>query len=73
MKRIVYRNGGHDFRPSYRNILNFTNSLRIKPIISAFTATATPEVKTDIINLLGLKQPNVFVTGLIDQIYIFPY
>lgn len=54
---------GHDFRPSYRNILNFTNSLRIKPIISAFTATATPEVKADIINLLGLKQPNVFVTG----------
>ena len=54
---------GHDFRPSYRNILNFTNSLRIKPIISAFTATATPEVKTDIINLLGLKQINVFVTG----------
>ena len=54
---------GHDFRPSYRNILNFTNSLRIKPIISAFTATATPEVKTDIINLLALKQPNVFVTG----------
>lgn len=54
---------GHDFRPSYRNILNFINSLRIKPIISAFTATATPEVKTDIINLLGLKQPNVFVTG----------
>ncbi len=54
---------GHDFRPSYRNILNFTNSLRIKPIISAFTATATPEVKTDIINLLGLKQPNVFVTS----------
>lgn len=54
---------GHDFRPSYRNILNFTNSLRIKPIISAFTATATPEVKTDIMNLLGLKQPNVFVTG----------
>lgn len=54
---------GHDFRPSYRNILNFTNSLRIEPIISAFTATATPEVKTDIINLLGLKQPNVFVTG----------
>lgn len=54
---------GHDFRLSYRNILNFTNSLRIKPIISAFTATATPEVKTDIINLLGLKQPNIFVTG----------
>ena len=54
---------GHDFRPSYRNILNFTNSLRIKPIISAFTAIATPEVKIDIINLLGLKQPNVFVTG----------
>lgn len=62
---------GHDFRPSYRNILNFTNSLRIKPIISAFTATATPDVKTDIINLLGLKQPNVFVTGFDRPILYF--
>lgn len=54
---------GHDFRPSYRNILNFTNSLAKKPIIGAFTATATPEVKEDIINLLGLKQSKVFVFG----------
>ena len=54
---------GHDFRPSYRNILTFTNTLKTKPIIGAFTATATPEVKADIINLLGLKNPKVFVTG----------
>lgn len=54
---------GHDFRPSYRNILTFINSLTQKPIVGAFTATATPEVKADIINLLGLKNPQVFVTG----------
>ena len=54
---------GHDFRPSYRNILTFTNSLANRPLIGAFTATATPEVKDDIIKLLGLKQPAVFVTG----------
>lgn len=54
---------GHDFRPSYRNILSFTNSLIKRPLISAFTATATPEVKDDIIKLLGLNNPAVFVTG----------
>ncbi len=54
---------GHDFRPSYRNILSFTNSLPKKPLIGAFTATATPEVREDIINLLGLKSPKIFVTG----------
>lgn len=54
---------GHDFRPSYRNILTFTAGLPTKPLIGAFTATATPEVKTDIIKLLGLNQPQIFVTG----------
>ena len=54
---------GHDFRPSYKNILTFIQSLAEKPLIGAFTATATPEVKEDIIKLLGLNNPNVFVTG----------
>ena len=54
---------GHDFRPSYKNILTFMQSLPVKPLIGAFTATATPEVKEDIIKLLGLNNPNDFVTG----------
>lgn len=54
---------GHDFRPSYKNILTFVQSLPVKPLIGAFTATATPEVKNDIVKLLGLNNPAVFVTG----------
>lgn len=54
---------GHDFRPSYKNILTFIQSLPVKPLIGAFTATATPEVKEDIVKLLGLDSPAVFVTG----------
>ena len=42
---------GHDFRPSYRNIVAFTASLKQKPLIGAFTATATPEVKDDCMRL----------------------
>lgn len=54
---------GHDFRPSYKAIYPFINALPKRPIIGAFTATATPEVKTDIVTLLGLYQPNVHVSG----------
>jgi ATP-dependent DNA helicase RecQ len=54
---------GHDFRPSYRKIMPFINLLPMRPLLAAFTATATPEVRGDIITLLGLKNPNVFVTG----------
>jgi len=54
---------GHDFRPSYQQITPFIHSLKSRPIISAFTATATPEVKDDIIMLLGLDHPNVQVNG----------
>ena len=54
---------GHDFRPSYQNIAPFIASLPRRPIVSAFTATATPEVRNDIIRLLGLKGPAVHVTG----------
>src|SRR5699024_10698138 len=39
---------GHEFRPSYRNIINLINNLDKRPIVTAFTATATPEVKEDI-------------------------
>ena len=54
---------GHDFRSSYRRIKNFIEMLNIRPIVTAFTATATEEVKGDIINLLGLRDPSLFVTG----------
>jgi ATP-dependent DNA helicase RecQ len=54
---------GHDFRVSYRKISHFINLLQNQPIITAFTATASEEVREDIINLLKLKSPKVFVTG----------
>lgn len=54
---------GHDFRPSYRQIAPFIQSLPQRPLVAAFTATATPEVKEDIINLLGLRQPQIHITG----------
>lgn len=54
---------GHDFRPGYRNIPNFIKSISSNPIVGAFTATATENVRNDAINLLNLKNPNVFVTG----------
>ena len=54
---------GHDFRPSYRQIAPFIAGLPKRPLVSAFTATATPEVREDIINLLHLYRPQVHVTG----------
>lgn len=54
---------GQDFRPSYLKIVDFVNSLSDRPILSAFTATATEEVKTDIACILGLRNPAVVVTG----------
>ncbi|SEA14562.1 DNA helicase RecQ [Selenomonas ruminantium] len=54
---------GHDFRPSYRQIAPFIAGLPRRPLVSAFTATATPEVKEDIISLLHLRQPRIHVTG----------
>lgn len=53
---------GHSFRPSYRKIKEFINFTGIKNI-SAFTATATPEVVRDIISQLELKNPKLFVKG----------
>ena len=54
---------GHDFRPSYLGIGSWIASLRKRPVISAFTATATPKVREDIIDLLGLEAPRVFVNS----------
>jgi ATP-dependent DNA helicase RecQ len=54
---------GHDFRPSYLSIAALVNQLTRRPIVAAFTATATVNVKQDIINLLSLQKPNVYVTG----------
>ncbi len=54
---------GQNFRPSYLKIREFIEKLPRKPVIAAFTATATNEVKEDIINILKLDDPFVMVTG----------
>ena len=54
---------GHDFRPSYQQIAPFIAALPRRPLVSAFTATATPEVRADIVRLLGLQEPHIHVTG----------
>ncbi|MDO4616103.1 MAG: DNA helicase RecQ [Lachnospiraceae bacterium] len=54
---------GQDFRPSYMKIIEFIQSLEQRPILSAFTATATEIVREDIVCTLGLKDPFVLVTG----------
>ena len=54
---------GHDFRPSYREIANVILNLKSRPIVAAFTATATEIVKNDIIDLLHLESPFVLTTG----------
>lgn len=54
---------GQDFRPSYLNIVKLISALPKRPIVSAFTATATENVKDDIICVLGLKEPEILITG----------
>ena len=54
---------GQDFRPSYLQIKNFVNALSTRPILTAFTATATGLVKDDIIKMLGLEVPLIRSTG----------
>ena len=54
---------GQDFRPSYLKIVDFVDGLPKRPIVSAFTATATEEVKTDISCVLKLQSPKIVVTG----------
>lgn len=54
---------GHDFRPSYTEIANIILNLKKRPVVAAFTATATELVKNDIINLLKLSNPFTLTTG----------
>ncbi len=54
---------GQDFRPSYLKIVEFIKKLPKRPIVSAFTATATKEVRDDIIDILELQSPMVITTG----------
>lgn len=54
---------GQDFRPSYLNIVKLIELLSKRPVISAFTATATEQVKEDILCVLKLERPDVLVTG----------
>lgn len=53
---------GHDFRPSYRTIAQVIDELPVRPVVAAFTATATPEVVEDILSLLRI-QNEPFITG----------
>lgn len=55
---------GHDFRPSYRKIKDFIDSLPSRPVVTGFTATATPLVEQDMRESLGLVAPEIFRTGL---------
>lgn len=54
---------GQDFRPSYLKILDFVGALGKRPVISAFTATATSQVREDIVKILRLQDPTVLTTG----------
>lgn len=54
---------GQDFRPSYLKITEFVQQLPKRPVIAAFTATATEIVKDDIVRILGLRQPFSVTTG----------
>ena len=54
---------GQDFRPSYLDIKEFIGSFKRRPVVAAFTATATKIVKQDICNLLGLRNPEEIATG----------
>jgi ATP-dependent DNA helicase RecQ len=53
---------GHDFRPDYFRLGSVLEELG-RPQVAAFTATATPEVRTDIVHRLGLENPSIFVAG----------
>lgn len=54
---------GHDFRPSYMRINQLVEHLPNRPLLAAFTATATDQVREDIVKHLKLRDPQVYVTG----------
>ena len=63
MSHTVYHSGDRIFGPSYLKIAEFVAQLPKRPVISAFTATATKEVREDIARLLGLQDPFCTTTG----------
>ncbi|KQO01289.1 DNA helicase RecQ [Paenibacillus sp. Leaf72] len=54
---------GHDFRPSYRQLAGWIGQLANRPLVAGFTATATDEVARDVSAMLGMHDPNIFVSG----------
>jgi len=54
---------GHDFRPSYLAIASMLQEIKIRPVVAAFTATATHEVRQDIVSHLELNNPDIYITG----------
>ena len=54
---------GQDFRPSYRKIVSFVKALPVRPVVAAFTATATEQVRADVVRILELRDPLCLVTG----------
>jgi ATP-dependent DNA helicase RecQ len=54
---------GQDFRPSYLKIMDFVDRLSVRPVIGAYTATATKDVMDDIVSMLQLNNPKVLLTG----------
>ena len=54
---------GQDFRPSYLKILDFLGKLSYRPVVGAYTATATEDVRDDIMDILALRDPYVLSTG----------
>lgn len=54
---------GHDFRPSYTQIASYIRRLPVRPVVGAFTATATPKVKEDMMQVIELQDPYTLTTG----------
>ncbi|MCM1183270.1 MAG: RecQ family ATP-dependent DNA helicase [Roseburia sp.] len=63
---------GQDFRPSYLKIVEFIERLPKRPVVGAFTATATKEVKNDVVRILKLREPKLVTTGF-DRKNLFFY
>ena len=66
---------GHDFRKSYSLIADFISSLDRRPVVTAFTATATKLVRRDVVNLLGLRNPYTYIgsfdrENLLIEVYV---
>lgn len=63
MKPTAYPSGANDFRPGYCAIKDWVAALPKRPVVGAFTATATEKVKQDMMNLLGLQKERIFIGG----------